>query len=124
MVLNLHDTYFVILISHLFLFFIFLFGVTSLIYILLDFFKVNILIWSVWFHVLGLIVATSILLYLNDLSNQFDAKQKTFEDFISPTDFNKYMFISILVFLSLQLLFIINIFVAIIKKMRLLRASQ
>ena len=116
--LNISDTYFVISRKDVYLIVFILLGITSLVYMLLDFFRINISKRSILFHIFGLLTTIILFFYLNDLSDQFDLKKKEFEDLINPTDFNKYIFIVILITISLQFFFLINIFVSIIKKLR------
>lgn len=124
-ILNIHDTYFVILRKELFLIIFILLGFTSLIYVLLDFFKVNLLKKNIWFHILSLLIMVTFFFYTNKLSDEYDSKKKVYGVLIDPPDFNKYMFVIILVTVSLQFFFIINIFVPLIKKIfRLFKSTK
>jgi heme/copper-type cytochrome/quinol oxidase subunit 1 len=118
-VFNIHDTYYVIAIKHIVLFLFYLFGIISIIYIVFDFLKINLSKINIWIHVIGSFISLLFLFYLNYLSNELPAKENGFEDFINTPDYNLYFFVLILIIISLQFFFLINIFVAIIKKLRL-----
>ena len=114
--INIHDTYYVVTRELVFLFFIILFGLTSLVYFILDFLKINFSLKSIWFHITGLISITAIIFYLNYLSSEFDKKEKTFEDYLNAIDYNKYIFMLVLILFSFQFFFIINIIPQLIRK--------
>ena len=123
-VLNLHDVYFVILKRDMLIFFISLFGICSFIYFIFDMLKVQLSKKSIWIHIAGIILSISFLFLLDYLSDRFEESHKSFEDLINPPDFNLYIGISILISISLQLFFLINIFVAVIKCIRVFVAKN
>ena len=114
--INIHDTYFVMSRELVFLFFIVLFGFTSILYFVLDFLKINFSLKSIWFHSIVLLSITTIIFYLSYLSNEFDKKEKVFEDYLNSIDYNKYIFMLVLMLFSFQFYFIINIISQLIRK--------
>jgi heme/copper-type cytochrome/quinol oxidase subunit 1 len=120
--LNIHDTYYVVAIKHIVLFLFYLFGSVSIIYFLFDFLNIKLSKINIWIHVLASMISLFFLFYLNYLSNELPAQEKGFEDLINTPDYNLYIFVLILIIISLQFFFLINIFVALIKKMRLLKS--
>lgn len=123
-VLNFSDTYYVIAMNHIVLIMFYLFGLFSIIYFLIDFFDVDVSKKSIYFHFYGTILSALSFFYFVHLSNELPAQEKGFDYLQNTTDYNMWIFIVILIALSLQLFFFINIFVILIKKMRLLRASK
>lgn len=117
-ILNCHDIYFVTLKRTIFLFFILLFGICSLIYLILDMLKVQLWKKSIWIHIIGIILSTGLFFLIDYLSEIYEYRQKTVEDLISPPNYQLYFGVSILISISLQLFFLINIFASIIKKLR------
>lgn len=117
-VLNYNDTYFVVLKRHILLFFIFLFGICSLIYFILDILKLQLFKKGIWIHIAGIILSTGFFFLLGYLYDRFEEKQKSFEELVDPPNFNLYIGMSILISISLQFFFLINIFVSITKKFR------
>ena len=115
-VLNFSDTYFVIAYSHLFYLFTLFFGVLFFIYFVLYFLKIDIFNTSIWYLILGILVITLIIFYLNYLSNEYDSKPKKIEDLINPVEFNKYIIISVLLFLIFQFFLLITFFSILFKK--------
>lgn len=114
--INIHDTYFVMSRELVFLFFIVLFGFTSILYFVLDFLKINFSLKSIWFHSIVLLSITTIIFYLSYLSNEFNKKEKVFEGYLNSIDYNKYIFMLVLMLFSFQLYFIINIISQLIRK--------
>lgn len=118
---NYYDTYYVISSSDTKYLFAILFGLPFLIYLIFDFLKIQFSkIAMIGYFFLLLIIAISFF-YLNILSSEFELKTKVLEDLINPPNFNKYIFFSILLLISLQIFFIFNIFVIITKNLRLSR---
>ncbi len=119
--INIYDTYYVIrevdfyLINSFFIFFL------GLIYFILD--KIKIILFTVLkkIHIFGSLFLFSLIIYFN-YYNLLEYQSNEF--LFDKPDYNKYMIISIFTLITLQLLFIINIFVSLIKKMKLLRTSK
>ena len=86
-ILNIHDVYFVTLKRDILLFFIFIFGICFFIYLFLDLLKIQLSKKSIWIHISGIILASSLLFFLDYLSDRFETSHKSFEDYIHPPNF-------------------------------------
>lgn len=123
--LNIHDTYYVFLVKDFYFFlsiFSLLFGV---LYLVFHFFRVSLNKVLSIIHVAGTILFLLILLNglyvfkINDLPKRYYTVSK-YNDF----DSNTFFWISIFIILFFQLLFIINIFVSLINKVKSIRTSK
>lgn len=123
-VLNIYDTYYVAAINHIVLLLFYFFGIISIIYFLFDFIKVDLPKVNIWIHILGSILSIASFFYINYLSNELPSQEKGFEYWQNITDYNLYFFVVILILIALQLFFIINILVSLIKKIKSFRASR
>jgi heme/copper-type cytochrome/quinol oxidase subunit 1 len=117
---NVHDTYFVIAHGYMYGLFSILLFFFFTIYITLDKAKVVLFKLLTKIHIFGTLVSILVMFFPYSIAFLF-AKFPLSIDFQLV---NIFLTIGFLLFLFLQLLFIINIFVSLIKKMRLLRASQ
>lgn len=121
---NFYDTYYVTSYNDSCNLFVILYGLSFLTYFVFDLLKIQFSKKVLLFYFFILSILTIILFYLNFLSNKFELKYRALEDIINPPNFNKYMIFSILLIISSQIFFIINIFVIITKKLRLPRACK
>lgn len=118
--INVHDTYFVIANCHLYWLFSSLLFIIFIFYFLLDIAKIKLNKIISKIHIFGTIISITSLLFPYALFSN----PKKFPPFDSFEYINIVLTISFLIFLFLQLLFIINIFVSLIKKMKSIRASK
>jgi hypothetical protein len=90
---------------------------SGLVYFVLD--KSNVKLISILskVHTFGTLLLIFLLLFFN-YKNNLDVKSVRFGDIINQFDYNSCVGISLIVILFLQFLFLINIFVSQIKKMR------
>jgi len=117
---NVHDTYYVIACNHLYWLVSLLLVCFFIIYIFFDFVKVYLIKILSKFHVFGSLVFLMIIIFpYSRIYNQSDFQ--LYDEFLW---INIIVSISFLILLFLQLLFIINIFVSLIKKMESFRASK
>jgi cytochrome c oxidase subunit 1 len=118
--INIHDIYFVIANCHLYWLFSSLLFIIFIFYFLLDIAKIKLNKIISKIHIFGTIISiTSLLFPYTHFSSP-----KEFSTFDSFEYINIVLTISFLILLFLQLLFIINIFVTLIKKMKSFRASK
>lgn len=118
--INIHDTYFVIANCHLYWLFSSLLFVIFIFYFLLDIaiIRINKIVSKI--HIFGSVISITLLIFPYSLFSN----PKEFPLFDSFEYINIVLTISFLIILFLQLLFIINIFVSLIKKMKSFRASR
>lgn len=115
--LNVGDTYYVVSNIDFYRFYSILLLVLGLLYLILDKAKVVLFLFISFVHVFGTLVLYLLLIYFN-YQNSLEYQEPTFHQLNDLPDYNSYLIIILLVFLFLQILFIINIFVSIIKKLR------
>jgi heme/copper-type cytochrome/quinol oxidase subunit 1 len=118
--INVYDIYFVIANCHLYWLFSIFFLFFFLIYIFFDFGKVELIKILSKLHIFGSLF--SLLIFIFPCSLIYDQSNfKFYDEFLW---INIIVTISFLVLLFLQLLFIINMVVSLIKRMKLFRASR
>jgi heme/copper-type cytochrome/quinol oxidase subunit 1 len=118
--INIHDTYFVIEHTHLYRLFAFILFLFFTIYFSFEKGKIKLISILSKLHIYGNFVSITGIFFPYSLIY----KPSNFQLFDDLQYSNLCMSISGLLFLFLQFFFIINIFVSLIKKMRLLHASQ
>lgn len=118
--INIHDTYFVIANSHLYWLFSSLLFITFIFYFLLNITKIKLNKIISKIHIFGTIILIVLLIFPYTLFSN----PNEFPLFDSFEYINIVLTISFLILLFLQLLFIINIFVSLIKKVKSFRASK
>ncbi len=119
--INIQDTYYVIREVDFYIMISFFVLILGLLYFILEKIKIILIPFISKVHIFG----TLILLFLNIYFNYYNLLEYQSNEFLfDKPDYNKYIIISIFVLIILQLLFIINIFVSLIKKMKSLRASK
>ncbi len=121
--INIHDTYYVIANSYLYWLFFIVFFLFSLIYIGLEKMKFQFIKMLIGIHVYGTLLSAGLFCYFN-YKNSIEQSPKFIGDLLNRTDYNAYLLLTLMLIIFLQFLFIINIFASLLKKMRLLRASQ
>ncbi len=120
--LNIHATYYVMSISDFYKGIAILCLTSGLVYFVLDISKVELISILSKVYVFGTLLSIVALIFLN-YKNNLDLKSTKFVDITNQLDFNSYIGITFMVILFLQFFFLINIFVAQIKKLRLHRIS-
>lgn len=120
--LNSKDTYYVMSVSDFYKGVAILCLTSGLVYFVLDISKVKLISILSKVHVFGTLLSIVALIFLN-YKNNLDLKSTKFGDITNPLDYNSYIVITLILILFLQFFFLINIFVAQIKKMRSHRIS-
>ena len=118
---NIYDTYYVISEVDFYLIISFFILFLGLIYFILDKFKIILFSVLKKIHIFGTLFLFSLIIYFN-YYNLLEYQSNEF--LFDKPDYNKYMIISIFALITLQFLFIINIVVSLIKKMKSFRASR
>lgn len=120
-VINIHDTYYVIAFIHWYQLYSVFILLLACIYLILDKVKINLYFWLSFIHIIGTIMLFFIINYYNYMhSLEYCSPTEIFE----RQDYSLYLNNSLIAILSLQFLFFINIFVSIIEKWRASSASQ
>ena len=112
--LNIADTFYVISNIDFYRFYAALLLILGLLYFTLDRTKVVLLSLLSLLHIFGTLVLYLLLIYFN-YQNSLEYQGPTFHQLNDLPDYNSYIIITLLIFIFLQILFIINIFVSIIK---------
>jgi hypothetical protein len=107
--INVHDTYFVITFQHAYILLCMLFFITGLINLIFNFFEIQSISILSLIHVYGSLFFLGIFFY-------YLGKINTSSIFDS-IDYNFRTIFSLLIFVGLQLLFVFNFFISIIKKL-------
>ncbi len=118
--INIYDTYYVISEVDFYIMNSFFTMMIGLLYFIFEKFKIILFSVLSKVHIFGTIFLFFLIIYFN-YYNLLEYQSSEF--LFDKPDYNKYIIISILVLISLQLLFIINIFVSLIKKMKTFRSS-
>jgi hypothetical protein len=110
--INIHDTYYVITFRDGFILLCLIFLTAGLFYFVFDFFKVLLISILSLIHVYGSLIFIGLFFYYLHMVN-------TVEDFplFDSIDYNFRIIISLFIFVGLQLLFVFNLFISIIKKL-------
>lgn len=121
--LNIKDTYYVMPKPDFYHGIAILCFTPGLVYFVLD--KSNVKLISILSkaHIFGTLLSIFLLLFFN-YKNNLDVKSVRFGDIINQFDYNSCVGISLIVVLFLQFLFLINIFVSQIQKLRSYRISR
>lgn len=114
--LNIGDTYFVVLLKEAIVVFFFLFLILGFFYWLSEKFKIPLFTIFSNIHIFGTLILTVLFFYFNYKNSETLNSTKTLADILNRTDYNSYLIFSLTAIIFLQFLFIINIFVALIKK--------
>ena len=110
--INIHDTYYIIEFQNGFILLCLSFLITGLIYLIFDYFKIQLFYFLSRIHIYGSLVFIGLFFfYLNKINSA--------EDFqlIDSIDYNFRIIISLLLFVFLQFIFLINLIISIIKKL-------
>lgn len=119
--INIYDTYYVIREVDFYIMISFFVLILGLLYFILEKFKIILPSFLSKVHIFGTLFLFALIIYFN-YNNLFEYQSNEF--LFDRPDYNKYIIISIFVLITLQLLFIINIIVSIIKKVKSFRASR
>lgn len=120
--LNIQATYYVMSVSDFYKGIAILCLTSGLVYFVLDISKVKLISILSKVHVFGTLLSIVALIFLN-YKNNLNLKPTKFGDISNQLDYNSYIGISLKLILFLQFFFLINIFVAQIKKLRSHRIS-
>jgi len=122
--INIHDTYYVIREIDLLILVISFITFFSIFYLLFDFIKFKMILILSKIHVYGtvLLFLFFYILYYKMQIPVIPDKNFILENY--PKDYSFFVALTLLLIIFLQLLFIINIFVALIKKMKSFRTSK
>ena len=119
--INIHDTYYVIREVDFYIINSFFIMIIGLVYFIFEKFKIILFSVLSKVHIFGTILLFFLIIYFNYYNS---LEYQSSEFIFDKPDYNKYIIISILVLIFLQILFLINIFVSIIKKMKSVRTSE
>lgn len=108
-VINVHDTYYVITFQHAYILLCLLLFSTGLINLLFNFFQIQIITILSLIHIYGSLIFIGLFFYYLGKINS--------SSIFDSIDYNLRTIISLLIFAGLQLLFILNLFISIIKKL-------
>ena len=111
-VINVHDTYYVITFQHAYILLCLLFFSTGLINLLFNFFEIQFISILSLIHIYGSLIFIGLFFYYLYRINSAEG----FPIFESWTD-NFMIIISLLIFMILQFIFIMNLIIPIIKKL-------
>jgi len=110
--INIHDTYYIIEFQNGFILLCLSFLTTGLIYLIFDYFKIQLFYFLSRIHIYGSLVFIGLFFfYLNKINSAED-----FQLFDS-IDYNFRIIISLLLFVFLQFIFLLNLIISIIKKL-------
>ncbi len=123
LVINIHDTYYVVSNIHLYQFYSILVLLLGALYLIFDRMKIQLNTNLSLLHVYGTLVLFLLLIYFN-YQNLLEYQPKEMEYIVDSTDYNLYLIETLLAIIFLQILFIINIFVALLKHIRVFVAKN
>lgn len=112
--INIKDTYYVITSMHFYQFYSVLLLLLGLIYLIFDRIKIQLNYLLSLIHIYGTMILFLFMIYFNYM-NSLEYQPVDVKYVFNPTDYNLYLIETLLAIIILQLLFIINIFVSIIK---------
>lgn len=115
LVLNIHDTYYVIKSKHAFVLFGSIFFFAGFFYSIFDFFKIQLFPVLSLIHVYGSLIFISLIFYYFNIGLSLESIKRF--DVIDTVDYNFRIIVSLLFFAGIQLLFVFNLFISIIKKL-------
>ncbi len=115
--INLYDTYYVISNVHFYQLYSILLLISGMLYLLFDKAKIPLNFSLSILHVFGMLISFLFLIYFNYQSS-LEYCSPDMKQLLDPINYNLYLIYTLLVIIILQVLFIINIFVAIIKRLR------
>jgi hypothetical protein len=115
LVINIHDTYYVISSKDAFVLSSSTFFFTAFFYFIFDFFKVPLFAFLSLIHVYGSLIFISIIFYYFNIGLSLESIRSF--SIIDTVDYNFRIIISLLIFSILQFLFVINLILSIIKKL-------
>ncbi len=115
--LNIGDTYYVTSMPYFYRIYSILLLIVGLLYLTLDKNKVELVEVLSLLHIYGTLISYLFLVYFNYYS-QLEYQEQNFQQLFERPDYNYYLIITLLTLTTLQILFIINIFVSVIKKLR------
>ncbi|WP_282787967.1 hypothetical protein, partial [Flavobacterium croceum] len=96
-VCNIYDSYYVLNVKYSMLFYAYLFGSASLLYLFLDSFKINLSRMVIWFHVLGTIIMMLFFFCIGYLSNELPAQEKGIDYLLDTPNYSIYYLIITLI---------------------------
>lgn len=109
-VINIYDTYYVAEFQHGFVILFVMFLTTGLFYLICDYFKIKIISILSLSHVYSSLITIGLFFYYLDKVNS--------SSIFNSIDYNFRINISLLIFIILQFIFVINLITSIIKKLR------
>ena len=115
LVINIHDTYYVISSKDAFVLSGSTFFFTGFFYFIFDFFKVPLFAFLSLIHVYGSLIFISVIFYYFNMALSLESIRSF--AVIDTVDYNFRIIISLLIFGFLQLIFVINLITSIFKKL-------
>jgi heme/copper-type cytochrome/quinol oxidase subunit 1 len=107
--INVHDTYYVITFQHAYILLCLIFFITGLIYLIFNFFEIQFISILSLIHIYGSMIFLGMFFYYLGKINS--------SSIFDSIDYNLRTIISLFIFAGLQLLFVFNLFISIIKKL-------
>lgn len=115
LVINIHDTYYVIKSKHAFVLFGSIFFSAGFFYLIFDFLKIQLFPVLSLIHVYGSLIFISLIFYYFNIGLSLESIKRF--AVIDTVDYNFRIIVSLLFFAFFQLIFIINLILSIIKKL-------
>lgn len=115
LVINIHDTYYVISSKDAFVLSSSTFFLAGLFYLIFDFYKIKLISILSLIHVYGSLIFIPLTFYYFRVGLSLESIQRF--GVVDAVDYNLRTIISLLIFAGLQLLFVFNLFISIIKKL-------